>query len=69
VLEAPVTIGRFRHALAHMMVASIGHIASERLRQHEFPVDLEPSHPKMGILVKEASQSAHQVLEAKRKSR
>ena len=69
VLGDQETISRFRHALTHMMIASIGHIASERLRQHAFPVDLEPSHPKMGILVKEASQSAHQVLEGKRPSR
>ena len=54
--------------LPHMMVASIGQLASERLRQHGFPVDLEPSHPKMGILVKEASQAAHTILETKRKS-
>jgi len=51
-----------------MMVASIGQLASERLRQHGFPVDLEPSHPKMGILVKEASQTAHTILETKRRS-
>jgi len=31
-------------------------------------VDLEPSHPKMGILVKEASQAAHSILEAKKRS-
>jgi len=65
-LEDQAMITRFRHALAHMMIASIGHIASERLRQHGFPVDLEPSHPKMGILVKEASQKAHAILETKR---
>jgi uroporphyrinogen-III synthase len=51
-----------------MMVASIGQLASERLRHHGFPVDLEPSHPKMGILVKEASQAAHTILETKRRS-
>jgi uroporphyrinogen-III synthase len=49
-----------------MMVASIGQLASERLRHHGFPVDLEPSHPKMGILVKEASQKAHAILEVKK---
>jgi len=30
------------------------------------PVDLEPSHPKMGILVKEASEGAHVILTKKR---
>ena len=52
-------------ALAHMMVASIGPLASERLRQHGFPVDLEPCHPKMGLLVKEASQAVHAILATK----
>jgi len=61
-------IQQLQIVLPHMMVASIGQLASERLRQHGFPVDLEPSHPKMGILVKEASQAAHTILEAKRRS-
>lgn len=59
---------QLKSVLAHMIVASIGQLASERLRQHGFPVDLEPSHPKMGILVKEASQQAHIILETKRQS-
>lgn len=53
---------RFTKALTRMMVASIGRVASERLHQYSLPVDLEPSHPKMGILVKEASQTAHSIL-------
>ena len=61
-------IKQLQIVLPHMMVASIGQLASERLRQHGFPVDLEPSHPKMGILVKEASQAAHTILETKRRS-
>jgi len=61
-------IQQLQIVLPHMMVASIGQLASERLRQHGFPVDLEPSHPKMGILVKEASQAAHTILETKRRS-
>ena len=61
-------IKQLQIVLPHMMVASIGQLASERLRQHGFPVDLEPSHPKMGILVKEASQVAHAILETKRRS-
>lgn len=68
VLEDHSKINQLQSALAHMMVASIGQLASERLRHHGFPVDLEPSHPKMGILVKEASQKAHTILEAKRRS-
>jgi len=61
-------IQQLQIVLPHMMVASIGQLASERLRHHGFPVDLEPSHPKMGILVKEASQAAHTILETKRRS-
>ena len=68
VLEDHSKIHQLQAMLTHMMVASIGQLASERLRQHGFPVDLEPSHPKMGILVKEASQAAHTILETKRKS-
>ena len=61
-------IKQLQSVLPHMMVASIGPLASERLRHHGFPVDLEPSHPKMGILVKEASQAAHTILETKRRA-
>jgi uroporphyrinogen-III synthase len=62
VLGEDEKINHFRKALHHMMVASIGLVASERLRHYGFPVDLEPSHPKMGILVKEASQAVHTIL-------
>ncbi len=67
VLEDRLKIRELQTVLTHMMVASIGQLASERLRHHGFPVDLEPSHPKMGILVKEASQAAHTILETKRR--
>jgi uroporphyrinogen-III synthase len=59
----------FQQALRQMVVASIGQIASERLRSYSLPVDLEPSHPKMGILVKETSEQANAVLQRKRSSR
>jgi uroporphyrinogen-III synthase len=49
-----------------MAVASIGPTASERLRQHDWPIDLEPSHPKMGVLVKECSEQAARILLSKR---
>ena len=57
---------RFRQATRQMVVASIGPVASERLRSYDLSVDLEPSHPKMGILVKEASEKAHEILRTKR---
>ena len=65
VLERDGKVEPFRAALKKMVVASIGPTASERLRQHEWPIDLEPSHPKMGILVKEASDQVHTILHSK----
>ena len=67
VLEKDGKVERFRAALKKMVVASIGPTASERLRQHEWPIDLEPSHPKMGVLVKETSEQAHVTLNRKRR--
>ncbi len=59
-------VGPFRAALKNMVLASIGPTASERLRQHDWPIDLEPSHPKMGVLVKECGERAHALLSRKR---
>jgi uroporphyrinogen-III synthase len=39
-------------------VASIGPVASEALRHEGVRVDFEPSHPKMGFLVKEAAEKS-----------
>ena len=61
-LEEEGTVDQFREACKKMVVASIGPTASERLHHHDLPVDLEPSHPKMGILVKETSEQAHAIL-------
>ncbi len=52
--------------MERIMIASIGQIASERLRSHDLPVDYEPSHSKMGILVKESSEQASDILDRKR---
>jgi uroporphyrinogen-III synthase len=43
-------------ALKKAIVASIGPVTSEALGEYGIPVSLEPSHPKMGFLVKEASE-------------
>lgn len=59
---------RFRAALRRMVVGSIGPTASDKLRDHGLPVDLEPSHPRMGVLVKEASEQARALLARKRSS-
>ena len=66
VLEKDGKVEPFRAALKKMVVASIGPTASERLRHHEWPIDLEPSHPKMGVLVKETSEKAARLLPSKR---
>ena len=66
VLEQDRKVHLFREALRKIVVASIGPTASERLRHHGWPVDFEPSHPKMGILVKEVSERASSMLDRKR---
>lgn len=55
----------FRDALEKTMVASIGPVTSQRLRDHHLPVDFEPSHAKMGILVKEAGEHMGEILKRK----
>ncbi|WP_447978215.1 uroporphyrinogen-III synthase [Candidatus Nitrospira bockiana] len=52
-------------AAGRLVVASIGPTASERLRRARLPVDLEPSHPKMGLLVKETAERCHALLASK----
>jgi uroporphyrinogen-III synthase len=47
-----------RMGLERAMVASIGPTTSEELSRLRIRVDLEPSHPKMGFLVKEAAERA-----------
>jgi uroporphyrinogen-III synthase len=55
----------FREGCRRIVVASIGPTASEGLKHHELPVDFEPSHPKMGVLVKELSENVHALRQAK----
>lgn len=42
--------------LARVVVGSIGPVTSAELRSHGVRVELEPSHPKMGLLVQEMAQ-------------
>ena len=60
-LEEPL-----REGLSRAVVASIGPTTSEMLEEYGVPADLEPSHPKMGFLVKETAERAAQILERKR---
>lgn len=55
-----------RNALRHTVVASIGPMTSEELRLQELSVDFEPSHPKMGFLVKELAEQCEALLHNKR---
>jgi uroporphyrinogen-III synthase len=57
----------FAKALSEAVVASIGPTTSQTLRENGIRVDLEPSHPKMGFLVKEAGEKTGQLLQGKRK--
>jgi len=43
-------------ALRRITVASIGPVTSEALGEYGIPVTLEPTHPKMGFLVREAAE-------------
>lgn len=54
-----------RAALARGVVASIGPVCSDALRAEQLPPDIEPGHPKMGHLVKEAAARSLAVLAAK----
>ena len=64
-LEQEGTTAQFKEVCKKMVVASIGPTASERLRHYDLPIDFEPSHPKMGVLVKEISEQAHALLHQK----
>jgi len=54
--------GALREALADRIVASIGPLASEEIRQQGLNVDLESARPRMGFLVQEAAQRSGQLL-------
>src|SRR5215469_3737840 len=51
--------------LRQAVIASIGPVTSETLREFGITPDMEPSHPKMGFLVKEASEKSAGLLQLK----
>jgi uroporphyrinogen-III synthase len=55
-----------RRGLARAVIASIGPTTSEALRRHDLAADLEPSHPKLGILVEEAAAQSPALAAGKR---
>jgi uroporphyrinogen-III synthase len=60
-LEADV-----RRELPRTVIASIGPTTSEELKRHGLVADLEASHPKIGVLVREAAEGSAGLLRAKR---
>ena len=55
----------FLGALNRAVTASIGPVASETLRKNGVAVDFEPSHPKMGFLVKEVAENSAALMKNK----
>jgi uroporphyrinogen-III synthase len=53
-------------AARRVVVASIGPVCSESLREHGLPIDLEPDHPKMGSLVVAVARRGPALLQQKR---
>ena len=51
--------------LRRTVIASIGPVTSDEVRRHGLQVDLEPTQPKMGFLVKEAAEKSGALLQAK----
>ena len=56
-----------RESLKALVVVSVGPSTGEALASAGVQPDFEPSHPKMGFLMNEASQQAGKLLEAKRR--
>lgn len=52
-------------ALAQCVLASIGPTATERLREYDLPVAIEPEHPHMGHLVKAVFENAPSLVAAR----
>jgi uroporphyrinogen-III synthase len=52
--------------LARTVVGSIGPVTSETLGEYGIAPDLEPSHPKMGFLVKETAERSAELLRQKK---
>jgi uroporphyrinogen-III synthase len=60
-LEADV-----RRELPRAVIVSIGPTTSEELKRHGVVADIEASHPKIGVLVREAAERSAGMLRAKR---
>jgi uroporphyrinogen-III synthase len=56
---------QFQAALRQKLVASIGPTTSATLREDGIQVDVEPSHPKMGFLVREVAEKSATLIQNK----
>jgi len=54
-----------RTELSRGVIGSVGPVCSEALRLERLPPDVEPTHPKMGHLVKESAEQAEAILSRK----
>jgi uroporphyrinogen-III synthase len=63
--EGPGTAQRLRGALQRVVIASIGPVCSEALREHGLAPDFEPEHPRMGALISELARSGRGLWQAK----
>jgi uroporphyrinogen-III synthase len=62
VAEEMHAVEPLREALGKCAIASIGPTTSEELKERGLRIDLEATHPKMGILVKEAAERCSELL-------
>jgi uroporphyrinogen-III synthase len=58
--------GALLQGLNRAVIASIGPMTSSTLREFGIGVDMEPTHPKMGFMVKEAGEQSNEILKKKR---
>ena len=52
-------------SFARTIVVSIGPITSQQLQEHGITADMEPTHPKMGMMVNEAAERSAELLRMK----
>jgi uroporphyrinogen decarboxylase len=57
-----------RQGLSRMVIGSVGPVCSQELRARAIPADLEPGHPRLGHLIKEAALRSSTILATKRSS-
>ncbi len=55
-----------RRQFTRILVGSIGPVTSEELREQGIAPDIEPTHPKMGFLVKETAERSEELCRRKR---